>query len=184
VIWAWQEYGRSDIPRDHCASMHIEVTIMKPVISVLLAFALASGMGSVLAQSQPAPSQPVSTARTSLRFNDCLRTGLINEWNIVDDTTLVVRTGPYQRYLIKLAARCQWLGIGNSTPIFILNRAEKALGTFRICGDVGEMVRSRDQPPCGIQSVSLIGEDQYDNYRDHSRYHSITTQGPNKNTKP
>jgi hypothetical protein len=164
--------------------MHIEVTVMKPVISVLLAFTLASGAGSALAQSQSAPPQPAPTGRTPLPFGDCLRTHLINEWNIVDDTTLVVRTGPYQRYLVKLSGRCQWLGVGNESPIFINNRAERAMGTSRICGDVGEMVRSRSQPPCGIQSVSLIGEDQYDNYRDHSRYHSITTQQPSKNPTP
>lgn len=156
---------------------------MKPVISVLLAFALASGMGSVLAQSQPAPPSSAPPARNILPFGDCIRIDQINEWHIVDTKTIIVRTGPKQRYLVNLQATCQWLGIGNPSILFIPNKSEKATG-YRICGQLGEKVRSRYQPPCGIQSVNLISEQQYDSYRAHSKYHSITTQQPSKSSTP
>jgi hypothetical protein len=161
----------------------IEVTVMKPVISVLLVFTLASSMGSVLAQSQPAPSQSAPAARNILPYGDCIRLDQINEWHIVNLTTVIVRTGPNQRYLVNLQAKCQWLGIGNPSLLFIPNKSEKATA-YRICGQAGEKVASRYQPPCAIQSVSLISEDQYDNYRAHSKYHSITTQQPSKSQMP
>jgi hypothetical protein len=145
---------------------------MKPVISVLLAFTLATSVGSALAQSAP--------ARTTLAFSDCIRTNQINEWHVVDSRTAIVRTGPYKRYLVNLQADCQKLGIGNRGLIFIPSPADKAVGG-RICGGVGEMVRARNQPPCGIQSVSLISEDQFNSYRAKAKYHSVTTQQPVKN---
>lgn len=144
---------------------------MKPIISVLLAFTLATSVESVLAQSSP--------ARSTLAFGDCIRVDQINEWHIVDSRTIVVRTGPYQRYLVNLQAECQNLGIGNQAPIFILSPADRAVG-HRICGSVGEKVRSRNQPPCGIQSVSLISEDEFSSYRAKAKYHSVRTQQPSK----
>jgi hypothetical protein len=154
-----------------------EVTVMKPVISVLLAFTLASSAGIALAQSQPTP------ARTTLPFKDCIRIDQINEWHVVDLRTAIVRTGPYQRYLVNLQADCQKLGIGNPGLAFVPNQAEKAVG-YRICGAVGEKVRSRYQPPCGIQSVSLISEDQFNSYRTKAKYHSVTTQQPSSSPNP
>ncbi|RDS86737.1 DUF6491 family protein [Dyella psychrodurans] len=156
---------------------------MKPVISVLLAFALASGIGPVLAQSQPAPPQSAPVARNILPFRDCIRTDQINEWHIVDTKTVIVRTGPYQRYLVNLQADCQWLGVGYPSISFIPNNSEKAMG-YRICGQVGEKVRNRIQPPCGIQSVSLISEAQFNSYRAQAKYHSVRTQQPANNQKP
>jgi len=145
---------------------------MKPVISVLLAFTLATGAGSVLAQSAP--------ARTTLPYSDCIRTDQINEWHVVDSRTVIVRTGPYQRYLVNLQAECQKLGIGSPGMSFVLSQPDRAVGG-RICGGAGEKVRSRYQPGCGIQSISLITEDQFNSYRAKAKYHSVKRQQPVKN---
>lgn len=145
---------------------------MKPVISVLLVFCLATSAGSILAQSAP--------ARTTLAYGDCIRTDQINEWHVVDSRTAIVRTGPYQRYLVNLQADCQKLGIGNPGLVLVPSRSDKAVGG-RMCGGVGEKVRARNQPGCAIQSISLISEDQFNTYRAKAKYNSVRTQQPRKN---
>lgn len=156
---------------------------MKPVIFVLLAFTLASGTSAVLAQSQSAPPPSAAPARNILSNNDCMRVDKVNEWHVVDNTTVIARTGPYQRYLINLQAQCQWLGMANNPLRFTPNASERATNN-RICGQVNEKVSSRYQPPCGIQSVSLISEAQFDSYRARAKYHSVTAQQPSKTQTP
>lgn len=156
---------------------------MKPVISVLLVFTFASVTTAVPAQSQSAAPPSAAPARNILSNNDCMRVDKVNEWHVVDNKTVIARTGPYQRYLINLQAQCQWLGMGNNPLRFTPNASEKATSN-RICGQVNEKVSSRFQPPCGIQSVSLISEAQFDAYRAHSKYHSVTAQQPSKPQTP
>lgn len=143
---------------------------MKTVISVVLSLAFGVAAGSALAQSAPAPA--------TLPYKDCMRIDQINEWHVVDPQTAIVRTGPYQRYLVKLQASCDKLGIGNQGLQFVPSRADKAIGSFRMCGGVGEKVRSPIQPACAIKSISLIDEATYDNYRSHAQHHSVRTQQP------
>ncbi|GLQ45317.1 hypothetical protein GCM10007862_03680 [Dyella lipolytica] len=145
---------------------------MKPVISVLLTLTVAISAGSLLAQSAP--------ARSTLAYGDCIRIDQINEWHVVDSRTAIVRTGPYQRYLLTLQADCQKLGIGNPGLVLVPSRSDKATGS-RMCGGVGEKVRARNQPDCAIQSIRLIGEDQFNSYRAKAQYHSVKTQQPSKN---
>lgn len=146
---------------------------MKIVMSAAMALTLAAVATSAWAQSMP--------VRNSLPYKDCIRTDQINEWHVVDPQTAIVRTGPYQRYLVKLTASCDKLGIGNPGLMFVPSQSDKATAPFRICGGVGEKVRSRYQPGCAIQSVSLIDEATFDGYRNHAKYHSVTTQQPSKN---
>ena len=146
---------------------------MKTVISAALALTLAATAISAFAQSAP--------ARNSLQYKDCIRLDQINEWHVVDPKTAIVRTGPYQRYLVKLKASCDKLGIGNPGLQFVQSEADKAAAPFRICGGVGEKVRSRFQPGCAIESVSLIDEASFDGYRTQAKYHSVTSQQPSKN---
>lgn len=126
-----------------------------------------------MAQSSP-------PARTPLPNNDCLRISQINEWHVVDPQTAIVRAGPYKRYLVKLQATCQKLGIGNPGLMFIGSPSDRATQPDRICGAAGEKVRSRYQPGCAIQSLSLIDEAQFDQLRSHAKYNSVTTQQPTK----
>jgi hypothetical protein len=93
-----------------------------------------------------------------------------------------VRTGPYQRYLVKLKASCDKLGIGNPGLEFVPSESDKATAPMRICGGIGEKVRARSQPGCAIESVSLIDEATFNGYRDHAKYHSVRSQPPG--TKP
>jgi hypothetical protein len=147
---------------------------MKPVISAVLSFALAANAGLAWAQS----SKP---AYTPLPYNDCLRISQINEWHVIDDKTAIVQAGPYRRYLIKLQAQCQWLGIGNPGLMFIGSKADRATQPDRICGSAGEMVRSRAQPPCAIQSLSLIDQATFNDLRSKAKRSTTTTQQPAKN---
>ena len=171
VMRTWQEDGRDG--QDHWYSTQREVTFMKAVISVVLALTLAASAGVAVAQSTPEGN--------SLQYKDCIRLDQINEWHVVDPKTAIVRTGPYQRYLVKLKASCDKLGIGNPGMQFIPSEADKAITPVRICGGVGEKVRSRDQPGCAIDSVSLIDEAAFDEYRAKAKHHSVRTQQPRKN---
>lgn len=146
---------------------------MKIAISAALALTFAVAAGLVSAQSAPAGK--------SLLYKDCIRLDQINEWHVVDPQTAIVRTGPYQRYLVKLTAACPQLGIGNSGLMFIPSSADKATMPARICGGVGEKVRgAKSLPACAIDSVSLIDQTTFNSYRDKAKYHSTRTQQPSK----
>jgi hypothetical protein len=144
---------------------------MRPVISVVLFFAVAANASWAWAQSS-APT------RTPLPNNDCLRISQINEWHIIDDRTAIVQAGPYNRYLVKLQADCQKLGIGNPGLRFIGSQADKATQPDRICGAAGEKVSARFQPPCGIQSLSRIDQATFNSLRAKATRSSTTTQQP------
>lgn len=143
---------------------------MKPIIFAVLTLACAA-----TATASPAQSAP---DRNSLQFKDCIRLDQINEWHVVDPQTILVRTGPYQRYLIKLKASCDKLGIGNPGVEFIPNNADKASAPLRMCGGAGTMVRSNIQPPCAVDTISLIDEPTFDRYRTRAKYHSTSSQQP------
>jgi len=145
---------------------------MKTVMSAVLAFSLAATAANALAQS--------ALASKSLPYKDCIRLDQINEWHVVDPQTAIVRTGPYQRYLVKLKASCDKLGIGNPGMQFVPSQSDKVAAPLRICGGVGEKVRARNQPGCAIDSVSLIDEATFDGYRTRAHYHSVTSQQPAK----
>jgi hypothetical protein len=149
------------------------VTSMRPVISVVLFFAFAANVNALWAQSSLPP-------RTPLPNGDCLRISQINEWHVIDDRTAIVQAGPYNRYLVKLQADCQKLGIGNRL-MFIPSQAGKATQPDLICGAAGEKVRSRDQPACGIQSLSKIDQATFNDLRAKAKYNSTTTQQPATN---
>jgi hypothetical protein len=146
---------------------------MRPVISAVLSFAIAANASALWAQSSP-------PARTPLPNNDCLRISQINEWHVIDDRTAIVQAGPYNRYLVKLQADCQKLGIGTPGLRFIGSQAGKTTQPDRICGAVGEKVSARFQPPCGIQSLSKIDQATFDSMRAKAVRSSTTTQQPPK----
>ena len=143
---------------------------MKTVMSAVLAFTFAATAANAFAQSAPASN--------SLPYKDCIRLDQINEWHVVDPQTVIVRTGPYQRYLVKLKASCDKLGIGNPGMEFVPSQADRVAAPLRICGGVGEKVRARSQPGCAIDSVSLIDEAAFKDYRTRAKYHSVTKQPP------
>ncbi|EIL93651.1 MAG: hypothetical protein EPN68_03170 [Rhodanobacter sp.] len=148
---------------------------MKSIVTALslLAFACASGVSAAPATSHdPAyhPLRPVSS---------CLQTDRINEWYIVDARTAIVRTGP-DRFLVKLQSDCPRLGYPPKGLIFHSNPANQAVMPWRICGEVGETVRSRNQPPCAIQSVSKIDKAEFDRLRKHAVRHGTGANQPSK----
>ncbi|HET6587823.1 MAG TPA: DUF6491 family protein [Oleiagrimonas sp.] len=100
--------------------------------------------------SSDKPLRPVSK---------CLHVNNINEWYIVNDTTLIARNGP-RRYLIKTTHKCPRLGENGAGVNF--HPSNGTMGDWRICGDIGETVSSRYQPPCAIQSVKLISAERFD----------------------
>ena len=76
---------------------------------------------------------------------------------MVDPRTAIVRTGPV-RYVVRLVHDCPRLGIGEPGLLFRANPSNRQLGEGRICGEAGETVRSREQPPCAIAAVARIDE--------------------------
>jgi hypothetical protein len=129
------------------------------------------------ASSACAQAGDVSPARKPLPHAQCIQTDKINEWYIVDARTALVRTGPY-RYVVHLQADCPRLGIG--VPGFLLraNESNKAAGGGRICGEVGETVSARDQPPCAISSITMVDKAGFDRMRKHAARHGTAAETP------
>lgn len=119
-------------------------------VLALLAFGAAQAGQPSMHDSSNKPLRPVSK---------CLDANSINELYVVNDTTLIARNGP-RRYLIKTTHKCPRLGENGRSVMFHASNGK--MGDFRICGDVGETVRSRFQPPCAIKSVKLISAEQFD----------------------
>lgn len=128
---------------------------MKHSLHLLWLIPLLAASGTALAgdhlpQTSHKPLRPVSK---------CLNAASINEWHVINDTTITARNGP-RYYLIKTAAKCPRLGKYGAGLFF--HPSHGKMGAFRICGDLGETVSSRDQPPCAIQSVKLISKKQFE----------------------
>jgi hypothetical protein len=148
---------------------------MKTVIAIL-------ALTAVAAAGQAYADQPAQEAHQPMRpVSECLRPDRINEWYVVDKRTAIVRTGP-DRYLVKLQADCPRLGIGQSLR-FRANESNKVAGLGAICGEAGETVRSRDQPPCAIQSVGKIDKAQFDQLEATATQHGFMGKG-SKTPKP
>ena len=78
-----------------------------------------------------------------------------------------MRTGP-KRYLGSLRNDCPQL----SHPpglIFSANTSQRDAAQSRICGEVGETVHSRGQPPCAIESVTLIDKARFDQLSEEAK---------------
>jgi hypothetical protein len=73
--------------------------------------------------------------------------------------------------VIHLQADCPRLGLG--VPGFMLrsNASNKVVGAGRICGEAGETVSARDQPPCAIGSVSPVDKAMFERMRKHATHH-------------
>lgn len=142
---------------------------MKTILSALL-LALVAGTGAV----QAAETAP---AHSPLPAGDCIDTTQINEWHIVDDRTAIVRTGP-KRYLVTLQSACPRLGTPPPGLIFRANPSNTVVNRSRICGEVGETVHSRYQPPCAIQSVSKIDKARFDQLSAHALRHGSGAELP------
>lgn len=119
----------------------------------------------------------LSPTRKPLPYAQCIQTDKINEWYVVDKRTALVRTGPY-RYVVHLQADCPRLGIG--VPGFLLraNESNKAAGNGRICGETGETVSARDQPPCAISSLTTLDKAGFDRMRQHAARHGSGAEIP------
>ncbi|MGN6280502.1 DUF6491 family protein [Frateuria sp.] len=113
----------------------------------------------------------------ALPYAQCIQTDKINEWHVVDARTALVRTGPY-RYVVHLKADCPRLGIG--VPGFLLEASEsgKSVGGGRICGDLGESVSAREQPPCAISSVEMVDKARFEQMREHAARHGSGAELP------
>ena len=106
-------------------------------------------------------------AHKPLDYQHCIQTDKINEWYVAGARTALVRTGP-DRYLVRMQNDCPRLGVGVPGLLFRANASNKAVGNGRICGEAGETVQARDQPPCAIASVTMIDKAQFDAMRKHA----------------
>lgn len=140
---------------------------MKAILPALL-FALAIGNAHA---AGPGP------ARSPLPANECIDTTQINEWHIVDARTAIVRTGP-KHYLVTLQNDCPRLGTPPPGLIFRPNPSNAIVNRGRICGEVGETVHSRYQPPCAIASVSKIDKARFRQLSEHAARHGSGAEQP------
>ncbi len=103
-----------------------------------------------------------SGAREPVRpLSQCMDAANINEWHVIDDTTMTVRNGP-RRYVITTTHTCPALGRYGDGLHFHPSRDKAGLDPWRICGDLGETVSSRQQPPCAVKSVRRIDKQAFD----------------------
>lgn len=139
--------------------------------AVLMAIAMGMAAGAATAADTPHARTPIKP------ISDCIRIGQINEWHIVDQRTAIVRTGP-KRYRVDLQSDCPRLGLGPAGLIFHPNRSNAAIGAMRICGEVGETVRSENQPPCAIQSARIIDKAEFDRLSAHASRSGSAAEQP------
>lgn len=144
---------------------------MKKIVPTLL-FVLAAGAGAGVVQASE-----TAAARSPLPAADCIDTSQINEWHIVDARTAIVRTGP-KRYLVTLQSECPRLGMPPAGLIFRPNRSNAIVNRGRICGEVGETVRSHNQPSCAIESVSKIDKPRFDELAAQAKRHGSGADQP------
>lgn len=141
-------------------------------MKALIPFVLALGVSGLACAQSAAP------ARTPIKpLGDCMRIDQINEWHLIDDRTAIVRTGP-KRFRVNLANDCPRLGLGPAGLIFAPNPANATLGNSRICGEVGETVRSSQQPPCAIRSVQIIDKAEFDRLAAKAKRHGSGADQP------
>lgn len=113
----------------------------------------------------------------ALPYAQCIQTDKINEWHVVDARSALVRTGPY-RYVVHLKADCPRLGIGVPGLLLRASESGKSVGGGRICGDLGESVSARDQPPCAISSVEMVDKTTFEQMREHAARHGSGADVP------
>lgn len=138
--------------------------------TLLLVLTMGASAGAVQASETAAARSPLLAA-------DCIDTTQINEWHIVDARTAIVRTGP-KRYLVTLQSACPRLGMAPAGLIFRPNPSNAAVNQGRICGEVGETVRSRNQPPCAIESISKIDKPRFDELSTQAKRHGSGADQP------
>ncbi|WP_426700322.1 DUF6491 family protein [Rhodanobacter sp. Col0626] len=126
----------------------------------ILSFALAVAASTVQAAGTPPPRTPLLSA-------DCIKTSQINDWRIVSARTAIVRTGP-KRYLVTLQNDCPQL---SHPPGLIFRSSQSGINEGRICGSIGETVRSRHQPACAIESVSLIDKARFEQLTEDAKHY-------------
>lgn len=148
----------------------------RPWLALLVLPCLATAAGTALAGAA-APK-----AHHALPYAQCIQLDHINEWHVLDQRTALVRTGP-DRYLVSLQADCPRLGIGVPGLLFHTSASDQAVGGGRICGDLGETVGARTQPPCAIESVSRIDKAQFDRLEKQAKRHGSGAE-PMGNGKP
>lgn len=144
---------------------------------VLPALMLASSVHAANASPAGQSKQPL---RPVITCPDITR---ISEWHVIDDRTLTLRTGPY-RYVMTTQHACQKLGRHGASIRFTPSSGNLAVSMPRMCGDIGELVSSRGQPSCAIESVKMISKQRFDDLTSHARRNghmtSLHAVAPNK----
>lgn len=141
---------------------------MKALVPFLCVALAAATLPAAASQQARTPIKPIS---------DCIRVDQINEWYVVDPHTAIVRTGP-KRFRVNLQNDCPRLLLGPPGLLFHPNQSNLAIGNGRICGEVGETVSSREQPPCAIQSVEKIDKADFDRMALKARRHGTAADQP------
>lgn len=144
---------------------------MKRIVLLSLPLLLGAVLTAQAGSLHRAPLRPQA---------DCPRIDRINEWHVIDARTVTVRTGPF-RYVMRLQANCPRLGLGNPGLLFRASPANRALGESWICGDLGETVQARDQPPCAIRSVRKVDQAEFDRLTRQARH---SGSGADQPTRP
>ena len=116
--------------------------------AALLAILAVPPMASSAAQDGAA-AEP-----RTLRGNLCLDPSFARSFTTIDDRSLVVDAGRYM-YLIEVPTSCWALSYTNEISF----RGDPI--SRRVCGGGFDAVISRHEPPCRIERMSILDEEQY-----------------------
>jgi hypothetical protein len=104
-----------------------------------------------------------------LPYGECLQIDRINEYSVVNDTTVTVRNGP-NHFLVKTKIACPRMTLGGGLH-FRTSQSDRAVGGMRICGGINEEIVRRNDPPCAIQSVKTIDKQTFERLGKKSKQH-------------
>jgi hypothetical protein len=143
------------------------------IVRLMCAASLLLAFAATAQQASPA-------VRDELPYGDCLRADQINEWNVIDDSTVTVRNGPHH-FLVTTTVACPRMDVGGGLHLR-LSESDKAIGGARLCGGIREEIVRRDDPPCPIQSIAPIDKDRFDALTKKAKRHGSGAEpnGPSR----
>jgi hypothetical protein len=102
--------------------------------------------------------EPAQSMRPLRPVSSCIDLHRIGEWYVIDDSTIIVRTGP-KHYRVDLKNACPRLDVGGG--LNLSTRSTYGGDRRYVCGEITDRVTTVDGIPCAVKSVTPISGDTF-----------------------